>query len=181
MTKRQDSNFEASFDWFLSQLATDLPAPEKNYRFDPNSKLEIDRAWVGIKVGVELCGGIWKRGKSGHSSGTGIRRDYRKSNVATLLGWRLLWFSPDMLEDNPTECIAMVYALVAPLYGEIIRRASKSRYCQKCFIERFGTAQDKTNYAAEKAELREPKFIMPKTKPQRIESDKVKLKKVLWE
>ncbi len=121
MTKRADSDLEASFDWFLSQLATDLPAPIKNHRFDPNSKMELDRAWVGsVKVGVELCGGIWQ--KSGHSSGAGIQRDYRKSNVATLLGWRLLWFSPDMLRDNPTECIALVHALVAPGYSEIIRR-----------------------------------------------------------
>ncbi|MFH0938202.1 MAG: hypothetical protein V1899_02840 [Planctomycetota bacterium] len=61
-------------------------------------------------------------------------------------------------------------------------KAQVSRCCQKCFIERFGTAQDKSDYAAEQAERREAKPIPPKTVlPQRIDEARVKIKKIVWE
>lgn len=39
-------------------------------------------------VVVEVQGGVWNFGKSGHSSGAGITRDAEKSSVAVACGWR---------------------------------------------------------------------------------------------
>ena len=42
---------------------------------------------------IELNGGTW--GHMGHSSGTGIQRDYDKHNCAVLAGYRPLLFTGD--------------------------------------------------------------------------------------
>ena len=48
---------------------------------------------------IEIQGGTWSRGKSGHTSGAGVRRDCEKLNLATLHGWRVLAFTSDMVHD----------------------------------------------------------------------------------
>ena len=61
-------------------------------------------------------------------------------------------------------------------------KAQFSRCCQRCFVERFGTAQDKSDYAAEQAERREARPIQSKIiPPQRIDAARVKIKKIVWE
>jgi hypothetical protein len=53
-----------------------------------------------------------------------------------------------------------------------------SRCCQKCWLKLFATDAERTEYAEDK----ETKLVAPKPKPpQRIEADKVTLKKVIWE
>jgi len=52
--------------------------------------LEIDLAWPDIKFGIEVQGGIWMKGKSGHSSGVGIQRDILKQQLAIRYGWTLV-------------------------------------------------------------------------------------------
>lgn len=42
---------------------------------------------------IEINGGTW--GHMGHSSGTGIQRDYDKHNCAVLAGYRPLLFTSD--------------------------------------------------------------------------------------
>lgn len=57
---------------------------------------EIDFAWPDIKIGIEVNGGIDKRGRAGgHISPDGIRRDYYKNNLAQVHGWILLTFPPE--------------------------------------------------------------------------------------
>jgi hypothetical protein len=102
---RVDTALERTFDTILKVLGQDLPTPIKNYRFDePDSRMEIDRYWQEF-VGVEICGGTWSAGKSGHSSGNGIDRDYRKLAAAHRRGIKLFFFSTTMLRDNPEWCI----------------------------------------------------------------------------
>ena len=53
---------------------------------------------------VEVNGGI--HAKSGHSTGKGIQRDYKKGNIAVMHGWRQLTFSADDIHSG--EAIQMI-------------------------------------------------------------------------
>ncbi len=44
---------------------------------------------------IEVQGGIYSRYKSGHSSCTGLKRDYAKTTIAQLNGWFILQVAPD--------------------------------------------------------------------------------------
>lgn len=50
-----------------------------------------------IKIAIEVNGGVWSKGNSGHSSGTGILRDYEKANFLQSMGWKLIIVTPDQL------------------------------------------------------------------------------------
>lgn len=62
----------------------------REFRFHPERKWRFDFAWPDLKVAVEVHGGIWMTGRSGHASGTGRARDAEKLNEATIHGWSLL-------------------------------------------------------------------------------------------
>lgn len=47
---------------------------------------------------IECEGKIWHRG--GHTTGTGITRDIEKGNAATLVGYRTLRFTREMIESG---------------------------------------------------------------------------------
>ena len=49
-------------------------------------------------LAVEIQGGIWLRGRSGHSSGTGILRDIFKAQEYALRGIRYLPVTPDQVK-----------------------------------------------------------------------------------
>ncbi len=76
-------------------VAHGLPRPDREYVFAPPRKFRADWAFVPQRVLVEVNGQIWKLG--GHSSGTGLLRDYEKLNLAQVEGWRYLVFTPDQL------------------------------------------------------------------------------------
>jgi hypothetical protein len=64
------------------------------------------------------------------------------------------------------------------------RRARSSGCCHTCYIERFGTADDKQRFAQEQQYERETKTNTRPAKtnpPGRIDSDKVKIKRVIYE
>lgn len=98
-------------DWerlLLFQIrATDLPEPVTQWRFHPTRKWRLDFAWVPgqngyngtDKVAVEVQGGIWMH-KGGHTTGTGISRDCEKLTEASILGWRVVLVTPEMIEDG---------------------------------------------------------------------------------
>lgn len=65
---------------------------ERRYRIDYAIPVSVDGKV--LKIAIEQEGGIWLKGNSGHSSGTGIKRDMEKSNLLQSLGWRLLRKEP---------------------------------------------------------------------------------------
>ncbi len=78
-------------DTFLFQVrALGLPEPEREVCVIPGRKFRFDFCFRAAKLLVEINGGTFTRG--GHSTGLGIRRDYTKSNLAQLAGWRCLSF-----------------------------------------------------------------------------------------
>jgi very-short-patch-repair endonuclease len=86
-------------DKLLFQItACGLPEPVREYKAIPQRRFRWDFAWPAQKLLVEVNGGTW--GKGGHSTGTGIARDYEKNNLANLAGYRCLIFTGAMVESG---------------------------------------------------------------------------------
>ncbi len=75
-----------------------FPAPLREYAAVPGRRFRWDFAWTDARVLVEINGGTYAH--MGHSTGTGIARDYEKSNCAQLRGWRTLVFDRRMVESG---------------------------------------------------------------------------------
>jgi len=91
----QKSKAEEAFD--LQVRALELPLIRREYRFAPPRRWRFDFAFVG-QVAVEIQGGTWSGGR--HVRGKGYEADCEKRNEATLLGWRVLYFTPRMVADG---------------------------------------------------------------------------------
>jgi very-short-patch-repair endonuclease len=104
------SSLERAFRYWYALLADDLPEPATEYRFDARRRWRFDCAWPDLLCAVELHGGMWSGGA--HVRPRGVQRDLEKHNAATLLGWRVLYFSTDDLNTDPERCIGQVRALL---------------------------------------------------------------------
>lgn len=95
------SNLEQAL---LSQIRiVGLPMPEREFRAIPKRRFKWDFAYPDRKLLIEVQGGIWagKYGKqSGHTSGTGLNRDYEKNNLAVCHGYKVLYFTSNMIESG---------------------------------------------------------------------------------
>ena len=49
---------------------------------------------------IEVQGGVWLKGKSGHSSGTGITRDCEKLSLAAVNGYRVIVVTPAQIKSG---------------------------------------------------------------------------------
>lgn len=72
--------------------------PQRNHRFHPTRRWEIDFAWPAAKVGIEIQGGIWIGGA--HARPSNIERDMEKHNALLDLGWRVWHFSPRQVKSG---------------------------------------------------------------------------------
>jgi len=68
--------------------------------FDPPRRWRFDFvvASTGLGIAVEVEGGTWQAGR--HTRGAGFEKDCEKYNRAVLLGWRVLRFTPAMIDDG---------------------------------------------------------------------------------
>jgi hypothetical protein len=81
--------------------------PQRKWRFDVafyvDCSMQIPHTY-SYRVGVEIMGGIWTRG--GHVRGARYEEDCRKLNSSVLLGWKVLYFSVEMVrKGEASECI----------------------------------------------------------------------------
>ncbi len=83
------------------------PTPEFQFAA-PERKFALDYAWPDVKVGVECEGGVWTKGA--HGRGSGIMRDMEKSNLWTVMGWRVLRLTPSQLVQP--DSLAMLAQLL---------------------------------------------------------------------
>lgn len=60
----------------------------------PGRKFEADVAIPALKIACEYQGGVFLKGKSGHTNLAGTQRDHFKCNECQLLGWMFLQFGP---------------------------------------------------------------------------------------
>jgi len=63
------------------------------YRFCHERRFRFDLAIPALKIAIEVNGGSFKKGNSGHSSGKGIIRDAKKANLAVMHGWKLFTYT----------------------------------------------------------------------------------------
>ena len=120
-------NLNTEFLYYWQLLSNDTPMPIQEYHFvreivgnESGIRKRIkerglqdwrfDFAWPNEKVAVELEGGTWIKGA--HTRGNHYRSDCEKYNFAQISGWKVLRFTGDMLEENPTKCIKLVQLLL---------------------------------------------------------------------
>ena len=79
------------------------PEPEREVRLIEGRKFRWDYIWgrthLGPRVALEINGGVFARGNSGHSSPSGIMRDYDKMNHAVAAGYRPLTLTPAQIRE----------------------------------------------------------------------------------
>lgn len=105
------SSLETQFDFLWLRLRPkELPLPVAEYRFAPPRRWRFDRAFVELKVGIELEGGVYVRGR--HQRPEGFKADVEKYNAAALAGWLVLRFTADDLKQEPDRVVAQVVAAI---------------------------------------------------------------------
>lgn len=68
------------------------------FKFHPKRRYRIDFAHIESRTGIEVNGSTWRKG--GHSSGSGIQRDYEKQRLAALQGWLIVPLSASDVRDE---------------------------------------------------------------------------------
>lgn len=68
---------------------------QREYRFAPPRRWRFDFAWSEASLALEVEGGVWVQGR--HTRPTGYAKDLEKYNTATLMGWRVLRVTPEMV------------------------------------------------------------------------------------
>lgn len=76
-----------------------LPEPETQYQFNPSRRWKADFVWPEYRIIAEVQGMTYVASR-GHTSHSGIHRDYEKQNSAQLLGYHYFEFDRDMIESG---------------------------------------------------------------------------------
>lgn len=90
------SDLERAF--FFQCRAAGLPLPVPEHRFHPTRRWRFDFAWPDAKLAVEIEGGTWSSGR--HTRGPGFENDCEKQAEAVILGWSVLRFPGNMVNDG---------------------------------------------------------------------------------
>jgi len=72
--------------------------PTREHRFHPVRRWRFDFAWPEKKVAVEIEGGQWISGR--HQRPTGFAKDCEKYNAAARLGWKVLRYTGQDVQER---------------------------------------------------------------------------------
>lgn len=100
---------EAEETLLYQVMVVGLPEPVREYRFHPTRRWRFDFAWMEVKLAVEVDGGAYAQGR--HTRGKGFENDCTKINTAVLMGWRVLRYTPGMI--NRGEAVADIERALA--------------------------------------------------------------------
>ena len=75
-----------------------LPIPVEEYQFCPGRRWRFDYCWGEFDLALEVEGGIWTRGR--HVRGAGFLADMRKTPEAEILGWFMIYATPQDVESG---------------------------------------------------------------------------------
>ena len=103
VNKAEKKKHEDAFSSLWKQYYPDLKLTTQ-CKIIPRRKFRFDFVHKESKVSIEINGKIWQKG--GHSSGTGLLRDYTKSNLAAVYGWVTFTLAPEMITMNWLALIA---------------------------------------------------------------------------
>ncbi|MGE5513009.1 MAG: endonuclease domain-containing protein [Bacteroidota bacterium] len=70
----------------------------REFVFAPPRKYRLDFAFIEEKLGVEVDGAIWVKGR--HGTGTGITNDCEKMSLAAIHGWRIIRVTPEQVKQG---------------------------------------------------------------------------------
>jgi hypothetical protein len=85
----------------LAQIAlAGLPAPCGEFLFARPRRWRFDFCWERERVSLEFQGGIYAQERSGHSTVSGLERDYRKFSEASIRGWKLILVTAGMVRSG---------------------------------------------------------------------------------
>lgn len=88
-------------DLFTALCRSDLGVEcVKEYRFHPVRRWRFDYAIPEHKIALEVEGGVWTGGR--HIRGAGFLGDMEKYNTATVMGWRVMRTTPELLYSKNT-------------------------------------------------------------------------------
>lgn len=93
---RQPSEGEALL---ALQLRVERIAFEREFRAVEGRKFRWD-FHIAPDLLVEVQGGVWNYGKSGHATGTGITRDAEKCSLAAAHGYRVIQATTQQVKDG---------------------------------------------------------------------------------
>lgn len=110
------SSLERTFLTRWQQLAPDAPAPQEQIVFHPTRQWKFDACWINALVYLELHGGGFVGGR--HNREYGMVEDFQKYNAAVVMGWRGIYATTSMIENDPAEVIESIRTLLAqPAYA----------------------------------------------------------------
>jgi hypothetical protein len=78
--------------------------PIAEYRFAPPRRWRFDFLFVEQRIAMEVQGGIFTQGR--HTRGPALLREFEKLNAAAALGYRVLFVTPQQLQDGEAVRIA---------------------------------------------------------------------------
>ena len=96
--KTIDQDLEGRFAFQV--LSEKLPKPERQFKFLNGRKYRADFAWPKEKLIVEIDGGCFSSGKSGHTSISGMMRDKERDALAQIAGWDVIRIDAKSLSDG---------------------------------------------------------------------------------
>lgn len=70
----------------------------REYRFHVERRFRFDFALPELKIGIEVEGGVWIKGR--HTRPQGFINDCEKYNLAAKEGWRVFRFTADMIKSG---------------------------------------------------------------------------------
>lgn len=69
----------------------------EQFRFCPDRRWRFDFADIDNKIAIEVNGGVWIKGK--HTHGNQYEKDLEKINTAQIMGWKVLQYTPETLQN----------------------------------------------------------------------------------
>jgi len=120
--KKDVEQMSSPEDVFANQIKNEffVPTPLRQATFHDKRQWRADFLWKQPRVIVEIDGGIWLQTETGRSKGHAhperFIADIEKLNAATLLGYRILRFTPQMVSDG--TAVKTTVRLFTALQGE---------------------------------------------------------------
>jgi very-short-patch-repair endonuclease len=97
------SELEQQFEILWDELFPNIDL-DAEYRIIPHRRYRFDYVHHDSKIAIEINGGTFR--KMGHSSPSGIKRDYEKLNLAHAMGWRVFQLTSEMINSDWLGIIA---------------------------------------------------------------------------
>jgi hypothetical protein len=121
MTRKRSANDKAPlFEYYYNvckmnaeNQGLEFPDYVIEHEFSKDVKSAFDIAFLHSKVAVEIDGGVHEgKNRGRHLRAGGFTKDLIKINLAHQMGWIVMRYTPQMLENDPDTCIRQVLSVI---------------------------------------------------------------------